>query len=71
MSESLRNLTTFMMSFISSFDVISVVASGLFTVVNPNGIITLLAFVNNKPTFFNDPRSLPRNPSGCITLDSL
>ena len=44
--------------------------------VNPCGINTLLAngvgafFISSKSTFINGPRSLPRNPTYCIILDS-
>ena len=42
---------------------------------NPNGIKNILSnglitfFINNKPTFLNEVRSLPRNPSDCIILE--
>ena len=45
------------------------------TVVNPNGIKTLLTnrliitFIKGNPVFSNGPRSIPRNPADCITLD--
>ena len=37
--------------------------------VNPKGIKTLLPFfIKGNPGFSNGPRSLPRNPPGCIIL---
>ena len=76
------------MSFISLFDIISVVVPDLkiflwnlasaveVTVVNPNGIKKLLFngvstfFINGKLTFINGQRSLRRNPSNFIFLDT-
>ena len=82
------------MTFISSFDIISVVAFGaeeqsdpkIFlcipasaadaAAVNPKGINALLAqslitfFIKGSPVFCNGPRSLPRNPADCTTLDN-
>ena len=44
--------------------------------VNPNGTKTLLAngliilFIKGNPVFSNGPKSLPRNPPDCISLDN-
>ena len=79
------DLTNFIMSFISSFDIIKVVAPGpkIFlcipapaaAAVNYNGIKTLLAnggstfFINGKTIFSNESRNLARNSPDCIILD--
>ena len=83
--ESSRDLTILIMSFISSFHIISVVIQepSLFSgsaadaaCVNPNGIKILLAdglitfFINGYPVFNNGRRSLPRNSPNCIILDN-
>ena len=71
------------MSFISSFDIISVVvpdpnifyaAAAEADADNPKGIKTLLVnglitfFINGNPVFSTVPRSLPRNPPDCTIL---
>ena len=46
------------------------------TVINPNGMSTLLAngvstfFINGELNFTSGPRSLPRNLPGCIIFGS-
>ena len=71
--ESYRDLTIFIMPLIASFDITSFVA-GEAVADNPNGISIGLAnglskfFTNGRPTFTNDPKSLPRNPPDCMIL---
>ena len=77
------DLTNFIMSFISLFDIIMVdpqiflcIPAPAAAAVNYNGIKTLLAndgssfFINGKPIFSNESRNLPRNSPDCIILDS-
>lgn len=76
--ESSRDLTIFIASSISLFDIISEVVSRAVyaaSVVNPSGFNTLLAnnwskfFINVRSTLINRPINLPRNPPGCSFLD--
>ena len=74
--ESSRDLTILIMSSTLSFDIISVVVPEAAVAVNENGIKALLAnglitfSIKGNPVFSNLPRSLPRNPPGCIILDN-
>ena len=72
-----RDLTIFMISFTSSFEIINVVITVSVadaTAVNPNGIKTLLANglstfpIKGNPVFSNGPKSHPRNPPDCPVL---
>ena len=86
--KSSKDLTIFIMFFITLFDIISFFipdpnvflwipasAAEAEATVNPNWISTLLVndlstfFIDGRSTFSNGPRSLPRNPPNCSTLD--
>ena len=77
---SSRDLIIFMISSISSFEIISAVIPDPASVAdavagNPNGIKTLLTngystfFIKGKQVFINGPTSLPKNFPGSPILD--
>ena len=79
-----RDLIVFIISFISSFDIVIIVISDrkisffffLFAAVNPNGITRLLAngfstfFIKDKSIFSNVPESQPKLSPDCSILDN-
>ena len=71
-SDSSSDLTIFMISLISSFEIISVVTPDLnIFFVNPNVIKTLLTTglstfpLKDNSVLSNDPKSVPKNPPDC------
>ena len=82
--DSPSDLTIFIISFISSLEIINVVlpdpniflwiAASIAAAVNPNGIKMLLANglstfpIKDNPVFSNGPKSLTRNPPDCPVL---
>ena len=63
-----RDFTTFMISFISSYEIIVLTPDPDAAAVNPNGVKIILANVlctfpiNSNPIFRNGPKNLPRYP---------